>query len=322
MKQIYSLALAILTTLGVSAQTTVKLNIDHMLKDQAFAFNQKSNNNLDNPFNVKRLEYYISDISFTHDGGQTTKATGMYILANAGTAVSVDLGKYTITKLEAVNFSIGVDPGVNNQNPTQWGANHALSPKSPSMHWGWAAGYRFVAIEGKTGSNLSTVFEIHALGNDNFFKISIPTAGKADNGDLLVNLTADYAEALSNIDISSGLVIHGETDQAVRLLRNFANTVFTSEEGNKNTLGVSEVKPTIQVGLYPNPSTGTFTITIPQNVTGSVDVSITDLNGKRVLKENMNTFSNNSYAIENKGVYILSIRLDGVVIETKRLLVL
>jgi len=232
MKHIIILAFATLTIFSTSAQTTVKFQINHLLKDQAFAFNQKASNNLDNEFNVKRLEYYLSGISLTHDGGKITKASDVYILVNAGNAVDVDLGKFDITTLESINFSVGVDPTVNNQNPTQWSASHALSPKSPSMHWGWAAGYRFVALEGKTGSSLSTIFEIHALGNDNYFKISIPTKGAMDNGELVIELDADYTEALSNIDISGGLVIHGETDQAVRCLRNFTNTVFTSQEGN------------------------------------------------------------------------------------------
>ena len=322
MKQLIILAIAALTSFSATAQTTVKFKINHLLKDQAFAFNQKATNNLDNEFNVKRLEYYISAISLTHDGGKITKASDVYILVNAGNAVDVDLGKYDITTLESINFSVGVDPTVNNQNPTQWSASHALSPKSPSMHWGWAAGYRFVALEGKTGSSLSTIFEIHALGNDNFFKISIPTKGAMNKGDLVVELDADYTEALSNIDISSGLVIHGETDQAVRCLRNFTNTVFSSQEGNKNTLSISKLKQEITTALFPNPSTGSFNIDVPESVTGLVQVSVLDLTGKVMLDDTLQTNGVNSYAIESKGVYVISIRLDGVVVETKRLMVI
>ena len=277
---------------------------------------------LDNEFNVKRLEYYISAISLTHDGGKITKASDVYILVNGGTAVDVELGKFDITTLESINFSVGVDPSVNNQNPTQWSASHALAPKSPSMHWGWAAGYRFIALEGKTGSSLNTTFEIHALGNDNFFKISIPTKGAMDNGDLVVGLDADYTEALSNIDISGGLVIHGETDQAVRCLRNFTNTVFSSQEGNKNTLSVDNVKQEIATVLYPNPSTGSFSIDVPHSVTGLVEVSVLDLNGKVMLDSTLESNGVNTFAIENKGVFIVSVRLDGVIVETKRLLVI
>ena len=196
-----------------------------------------------------------------------------------GTAVDVELGKFDITTLESINFSVGVDPAVNNQNPTQWSASHALAPKSPSMHWGWAAGYRFVALEGKTGSSLNTTFEIHALGNDNFFKISIPTKGAMDNGDLVVELDADYTEALSNIDISSGLVIHGETDQAVRCLRNL-QTLYSVLKKETRTRCLRKLKQEIATVLFPNPSTGSFSIDVPQSVTDWCEVSVLDLTEK------------------------------------------
>ncbi|MCO4820054.1 MAG: T9SS type A sorting domain-containing protein [Bacteroidetes bacterium] len=307
--------------LTATAQTTVKFKINHLLEDQAFAFNQKASNNLDNEFNVKRLEYYISAMSLTHDGGKITKADDVYILVDGGSSVDLELGKFDITTLESINFSIGVDPGVNNQDPTQWPSNHALAPKSPSMHWGWSSGYRFVAIEGKTGSSLNTTFEIHALGNENFFKVSIPTKGSMDNGSLVVELDADYTEALANIDISSGLVIHGTTDQAVRLLRNFANTVFSSEEGNVNTLSIKEAKPLITTSVYPNPSTGKFIVQLHDKLAGEAEVSILNITGQTILQQKLSE-GINTVSIANKGVFLITVRLNGVTVETKRILLI
>lgn len=307
--------------LTATAQTTVKFKINHLLEDQAFAFNQKASNNLDNEFNVKRLEYYISAMSLTHDGGKITKADDVYILVDGGSSVDVELGKFDITTLESINFSIGVDPGVNNQDPTQWPSNHALAPKSPSMHWGWSSGYRFVAIEGKTGSSLNTTFEIHALGNENFFKVSIPTKGSMDNGSLVVDLDADYTEALANIDISSGLVIHGTTDQAVRLLRNFANTVFSSEEGNVNTLSIMEAKPFITTSVYPNPSTGKFIVQLLDKMAGEAEVSILNVTGQTILQQKLSE-GINTVSIADKGVFLVTVRLNGVTVETKRILLM
>ncbi len=307
--------------LTATAQTTVKFKINHLLEDQAFAFNQKASNNLDNEFNVKRIEYYISAMSLTHDGGKITKADDVYILVDGGSSVDVELGKFDITTLESINFSIGVDPGVNNQDPTQWPSNHALAPKSPSMHWGWSSGYRFVAIEGKTGSSLNTTFEIHALGNENFFKVSIPTKGSMDNGSLVVELDADYTEALANIDISSGLVIHGTTDQAVRLLRNFANTVFSSEEGNVNTLSIMEAKPFITTSVYPNPSTGKFIVQLLDKMAGEAEVSILNVTGQTILQQKLSE-GINTVSIADKGVFLVTVRLNGVTVETKRILLM
>ena len=189
------------------------------------------------------------------------------------------------------------------------------------MHWGWSAGYRFVALEGKTGSGMNTTFEVHALGNDNFFKISIPTKGSVDNGNLVVALDADYTEALTNIDISGGLVIHGETDQAVRLLRNFANTVFTSEEGNVNTLSIAKPKPHISARIYPNPSTSDFVVELPSNWSAEAEVNITDVTGRRILTQSLKAGVNN-VSTQHKGLVMVTIRINGLHVETKRVLLI
>ena len=107
-----------------------------------------------------------------HDTGKISQATGVYILANASQVLEVDLGSFDVTNVEAIKFSVGVNEPENHEDPTKWDSNHPLYPKSPSMHWGWASGYRFVALEGKTGDQLNKTFEIHALGDDNYHKIS------------------------------------------------------------------------------------------------------------------------------------------------------
>ncbi|MCG9880276.1 MAG: hypothetical protein MH472_06730, partial [Bacteroidia bacterium] len=162
------------TSVVAFAQKNVVLRVHHRLAGQPFAFNQASSNNLGNGFNLSRLEYYVSSIKVKHDGGMTMNATDVYALVKANaTSTDIDLSSLSVNAIEGITFSIGVNAPQNNQDPTQWAAGHPLAPKSPSMHWGWTAGYRFVAMEGKTGSNLNTVFEIHALGNVNYFEQTI-----------------------------------------------------------------------------------------------------------------------------------------------------
>ena len=60
MKKITSIIIALLGATGMQAQTNINLKINHLLKDKSFAFNQTAQNDLNNNFNVKRLEYYIS----------------------------------------------------------------------------------------------------------------------------------------------------------------------------------------------------------------------------------------------------------------------
>lgn len=318
MKQFLTLSLVLMAAIGTTAQTTVKLKINHKLGTKAFTFNQESTNNVNSAFNVTRLEYYISKLSLVHDGGQITDIEDLYILANAENTTDVTLGEYNITKLEAINFNIGVDPGVNNQDPTQWPQSHPLSPKSPSMHWGWSAGYRFVALEGNAGANLNTVFEYHALGNKNYFPLNIPTKGTDDGGDLLITLNADYSKSVHNLELSSGPIIHGDFGDAVKVLRNFQTEVFTSIEGNSNTLGIDQkVEPSIS--LYPNPTTGIFHLDLPKNW-NDTEIILRDMTGRLVQSTCLDS-TMHTYSTPERGIYLVSIRNSDGQVLTKRLVV-
>ncbi len=323
MKKLLTAVLAFMIVVVASAQTTVKLNIEHLLKDKNFALNQASDNNLGNSFNVTRLEYYISEISIIHDGGKTTNATGVYILANASTALSVDLGSYNVTKIEGVKFSIGVNSPQNNQDPSQWPVGHALAPKSPSMHWGWTAGYRFVALEGKAGSSLNTGYELHALGNNYYYPIQIPLAAQEVFGQLHINLKADYSKAIENINVSSGVIMHGEGAETIKMLQNFRDHVFTSDSGAKNILTsiTTAVSPNA-LTIYPNPSNGNdITVEITDNTVAYTTVQVADITG-RVVTE---VVTNSTQAIDitnfEKGIYMVSLMNGNHRLLTKKLVV-
>ena len=304
-------------TLSSMAQTNVYLKINHMLGNQAFALSQAASNNLGNDFNVTRLEYYISNIILVHDGGMQTPATDVYILANASDSTYEMLGSYNITTLEAIRFGIGVDPSHNNLDPSSYPASHPLAPKSPSMHWGWAAGYRFVAMEGRSGTNLVQFYELHALDNSNYFMQTIPTAGIANGGNLVVSLDADYEMALKNIDVSSGTIIHGAGGVAITFLQNFAWSVFKSSEGN-SAMGNEELLNTQAITVSPNPSRGASYITL-NNLPENAEVSMFDITGKRI-KATVNNGTLNVSKL-NQGIYILQVTKSGKAVHTGKVVV-
>ncbi|MCB9261876.1 MAG: T9SS type A sorting domain-containing protein [Flavobacteriales bacterium] len=317
MKKFFSFIVFTFYVVSLNAQTPVKLNFKHLLGSEAFQFGQTTSNNLSEEFNVGRMEYYVSGISLTHDGGKKTNLSEIYILVNAGADDTTFLGNLNITTLEAVNFSIGVDPMVNNADPTQWPASHALSPKSPSMHWGWSSGYRFVAMEGKTGSSLATTFEIHALGNKNYFAVSIPHQGQKNGDDLVITVHADYTKAIENVSIASGLIYHGEDNEGLSLLRNFRTEVFSSPDGQKNTLaGINTISQNV-INVFPNPSAdGSFEI---QNLTGESGLlELFDITGKRVLDVIISDKKSIGISGQLPGIYFVQIRYNtGLVVRDK-----
>lgn len=302
-------------TLG---QTQVRFTINHKLGNQDFAFNQKAENDRGESFNIRRLEYYISAISITHDSGQVTNAEDLYILVDASKTDTIDLGSFNVTNIESISFSVGVDPSENNEDPTKWAQGHPLAPRIPSMHWGWAAGYRFVALEGKSGASLNQEMQIHALGNKNFFEQNIPVEPETINGDLVISLNADYEQALTGINISNGLIEHGEIGAAITCLENFYSHVFTNLDGEGNTLSSSELEIENVFSLYPNPSSQTTTIFLENSKNASYEVF--NSSGQKVVSGRM-IGSSVEINLSESGLYVVRL-YSGLEVRQQKLLIL
>lgn len=307
MKKILTLLIVACISLSASAQKNfpdVILKLNHFLNDNAFSSSTAGTNNLGNQFNVKRLEYYISDIVLTHDGGVETKVENYYILVNANNLGDYNLGSFEIDKMEAITFSIGVPSNVNNADPTQWSAGHPLAPRSPSMHWGWASGYRFVALEGKSGASLGTTYEIHALGNKNYFTQKIPMSVEwTDN--IVLEINADYSKALNGIPVANGIVTHGEEDEAATLLRNFQTTVFSNASGDGNVLSAQQIALNKALAVYPNPSNGLVNFSFDDKRFANSTLSITDLAGNEIASKQLINL-NGSIQLDVKGIYFVN----------------
>ncbi len=265
--------------LGLSsyAQQNVYLKINHKLGANTFAYNQSASNNLNNQFNYTRVEYYISKIVLIHDGGQRTPVTDSYILVKANTNLNTQLGNFSINSLEAIEFGIGVDTSNNHADITTFPSGHALSFQNPSMHWGWAAGYRFVALEGITGSGMNQSWQLHALGDKNYNLATINTAGHSSGSDLIISLDADYEKAVKNITINPNLNYHGEDQQAPTVLGNFQTEVFTAGTA---IIGMEELESAPIFTLFPNPSSGRVTLTLETHIAKNTQLQVVSTTGE------------------------------------------
>jgi hypothetical protein len=231
----------------------------------------------------------------------------LYILVDASKPTSINLGDLTIDSVEKIQFSIGVNTPQNNQDPTAWPEDHALAPKSPSMHWGWSAGYRFIVMEGTTGDGLNKMFQIHGLGNINYFQTEVATSGTKEGNVINIALDADYTKVLKNIPLWNGVISHGETDESVTALQNCRDYVFSPA-------GQALSKPSISYSnefvVFPNPSNGSFEV--KSNVNWDC-VKIVNQLGQTVLQGDNNSQLN----ISNSGVYFLHFEKEGQFLGTK-----
>lgn len=307
----------------LNAQNDIIFEIKHKLGNKDFVLKDEGYNNLGNKFNIQRLHYYISEISIIHDGGKVTNVDDYWILVNTSAPTKEKLGNYDINNIEGVSFYIGVDPEHNHLDPAEYGISHPLGPKSPSMHWGWTAGYRFAAIDGMAGDMLNIEYQLHALGDQNYFKVDLKAGSVKSEGSIIVAVNADYTKTIEDIDISNGLVIHGEEGPAVDFLLNFKDHVFTAV--TSPTTDLTESQSLGFFSAYPNPTeTGMVTVEIDGLTTvNSSILKISDIFGRViqsiVIKSSSEKFYNLN--IESSGVYFISLFNGKESVSVKKLVV-
>ena len=314
MKKIFTV-IAVSLSMMAFAQTNVYFKINQKLDGNTFAYSTGTSNSLSNNYDFTRLQYYISQITLTYDGGQDTVLSDWYLLVDAGQAVNELLGSFNFTTLESVSFGIGVDGSKNHADPSTYVSGHALGFQSPSMHWGWSAGYRFAALEGNVGIQ---GWQLHALGDKNYGIATVTTAGTMIGGDLVVALDANYEEILHDITVSSTLNYHGEDLQAPTALGNFQTNVFTQGSA---TVSLNEYNDEVSFSLAPNPSNGVVRVMLDKQQGSDYSVSVSDITGREILRQAVDSNGNDQLSINYAGLYTISLLKQGRVISTQKLIV-
>jgi hypothetical protein len=288
---------------NLKASTNVKLKFNHKIGSVNYAKNLQVKNNLDHDYTITRLEYYISNVIIIHDGGSMDTLKNTYFLMNpSGATETLDLGLRSVTNIEAIQFSIGVDPFNNHANPASFMAGHPLAPKSPSMHWGWTSGYRFLAIEGKSGSSLNQTYQLHGLWDANYYSLRIPVTAIDDNGAKVIELNADYDKVLHDISINSGVIAHGDNTSDRKALQNMRDSVFTNTNGQGDILSIKAIDKSKTILTYPNPAQLNAQINLTVNSTEQVYYKVINLKGA-VIKQTL--LGTTKLFIDKPGMYTI-----------------
>ncbi len=302
MKSLYILLPVFLFGLQVHAQTAVNLEIQHLINGEILNMGSPYTAEEGYNFNITRLEYYLTDIKIIHDGGIITEVEDTWLLIDAMDNTSFNLGSFDLNVIEGLQFSVGVAPDENHLDPATYPADHPLAPQNPSMHWGWASGYRFVALEGKAGPNLLITYEIHALGDENYFNVLMVGDAVSDGNSQTIFVQADCNEMFNNINVSGGLISHGSSGEAQTLLQNFKVIVFSIVD---QVVSQEELHANFQVNLYPNPvNSDVLNISIPELTNTKCTLILMDEQGRKLVdytitgnknKLDMSTFENGIY---------------------------
>lgn len=322
MKSILTTLSFIFLFLNANAQNEVYLTVTHKLGSELFAFNQAVENNLGNNFNVSRIDYYISSIKITHDGGVETEVDGLHLLVKGQNNPIFLLGDFDITSVESIQFSIGVDPSLNNSDPALQTAGSALAFQQPSMHWGWSSGYRFVALEGKSGGNLAMNYEFHSLWNENYFEQSLEVSALANSENkVYIHLDADYIEAVKDIELNSGPLHHGSNLADLTVLQNFRDHVFSA--GTGAALNIENIENISNFQVYPNPVDDILQVVLSSSTpivqSEHVKFEICDMMGRAIETGVVSNITNIALNHIPAGVYILRVLNKDEILFTDRI---
>ena len=266
MKKILSLTFVILFNYIIKGQNKeVAVVINHLYDGEVLNFDNTYIVGDNIPIRFDRIEYYIHLNSLISNQNIATDLIDKYILVNA------NQNNYNIGEIElldddliSLNFNIGVEYNLNHADPSLQDSSHPLAPQFPSMHWGWAAGYRFAALEGMIDKNqdsiMETVFQYHPV-DDSYYSDTITSDGIIENeNNVTIFINANYDRLIENIGTDEGGVYHGIHEENGLLMDNFSqNNVFTVPE----SLNLKETY--VSNTVFPNPFSNTIQLNLNEN---------------------------------------------------------
>jgi hypothetical protein len=262
------------------------------------------------------MSYYISGIKIIHDGGQEISVPNKYILAHADVNVLENLGSFNVTSVEGIKFSVGVNAPINNADPSLQPVGSPLYYQTPPMHWGWVSGYFFSTLEGKAGANLNTTFQMHSLGNANYFQQTQMAAGVSGApNQILINLNADFILAVKDINVSSGPIHHGVNLTDLTVLQNLRDFVFSPSSA---TTGLSNNADDVDVSVFPNPASEKLFIRFNDNKFTADRAMIVDMLGNLVFENGLTQYNEVNVKDFAKGVYIVQFYKGNSILSKRR----
>ena len=234
---------------------------------------------------LSRAEFYISDVALQRPDGSLLPLLDYYLLVNAAQpGASFSLGAWPVTAVQGVTLHLGVPPSVNHSDPSLWHGTHPLAPQDPSMHWGWSAGYRFLAIEGEVDNDgdgtPETHFEFHNLGDVLYRTLELKGNKAAENGMLTLQFALDYAQLFKNIALTGDLLLHGSAAPNIAMMDNAATQSFLALLPTSATNEVLD--NSLLITASPNPAHTATTLEYALPTKGLLDLLLINAAGQTV----------------------------------------
>ncbi len=311
-----------LTTLLSAQEVPVTLKFQHAIADELLAPGEVYPS-IQGNFMVTRLSYYLSDIELIHDGGQRHAFEDLYILVH-GTQDEYELGMADVQEIEGIAFSIGVDSATNHADPALWPADHPLSFQSPSMHWGWASGYRFLAIEGLLDGNQDgdpeKVWEFHVVGDQLLTQVEVVLdEPQSVSMGTAVHLHADYLKLFNQVSMDN--ILHGSGSLVTKMMGNWVKgPVFTAIPMVTSTHQPAPATPYLRV--LGNPTGDLLRLEVSGDaLTPDACIRIVDLQGRLIAGKTIGDLAGTlEMPIPGSGTYQVILLDRHQILETRQII--
>ena len=290
MKNLFAL-IAVAFVGNIMAQSTLSLNFHPKSNNQDLFLNTIAQDINGTDMTISAFNYYISNIHVIYDGGQDLDLSDTVLLVKTD-AGSFDMGQHDVPNIEQVNFSVGVPQDINHLDITLYPTGHFLSFQTPSMHWGWTSGYKFLLVDGRADDNgdgtPTTLFQLHDVGDANFKNFQLPTVATYMNNQTLIHINCNLDEWLYGANINTLGVQHGSSGINATTMNNVNDRVVFESPVNA---GITELSKTGELFFIKNGSNLEINW---KDVTGAASYRLIDLNGRTIASN----FTN-----DNKGIY-------------------
>ena len=303
MNHLFTFLFALTLSTSMFAQTKeVIIKMNHLYNGTPFTIDSTYEVDGGVAIEFSRMEFYLHINSLVNTNNESVELDDSYILVNPEQN-NYSLGNHEISDINTLLFHIGVSPEVNHNDPASLENTHPLAPQQPSMHWGWAAGYRFIAIEAMLDKDqdgiLEAVIQYHAVDDAYYTSLSISDASVETETSITFHLDVNYDKMFENINASEGGVFHGAFDENLALVNNIAtNSVFTVTEN------LSLTETIVSNGIFPNPFTNVIQLNLKQHSRVKLFNVLGDLIEIQELKKGLQRIETEQLI---KGLYILTI---------------
>ncbi len=184
-------------TLFTANACTLRIDISHQFAGKPLSLNSlkyKATETL----SITRLSYLLSELAIQDQEGTWQELPNQFAFIDASSRrTSCTLKKVPSGSYKSLRFSLGVPKKENHGDPAQYPAAHPLNPNLNNLHWDWAGGYIFLALEGQYRQPDKEVngFVYHLANDPNLSRVQLNAAFRVKNTTAL-GLTFDLQKLL------------------------------------------------------------------------------------------------------------------------------